>query len=69
LQDLSLFKPSQTLGDAGSFDVATAQGTAALRGIYQIGQGVLPIHYLLDDQGRLQIMTQQTTAWVLKEAE
>ncbi|SVC80151.1 uncharacterized protein METZ01_LOCUS333005, partial [marine metagenome] len=33
----------------------------------QIGSGIQPIHYLLDDQMRPQIVTFSILAWILKD--
>jgi len=58
LQDLSLFKPNQALVYDG-VTVVELRGdrTIELQTYAQTGQGVLPIHYLLDEQRRPQLVT------------
>ncbi len=63
LQDLSLFRPNHKLVSDGSVDLAT--------GSYQIyaqtGDGILPIHYLLDKDRRPQLITFGLIAWALRD--
>jgi hypothetical protein len=66
LQDLSLFKANQELVFDGTTDVAVAGGrTVKLATYSQTGEGVLPIHYLLDEQRRVQLVTQSLVSWAL----
>lgn len=66
LQDLSLFKPSQTLGYDGETRVQVKGDRAVTLQTYaQTGEGILPIHYLLDDQGRPQLVTSSILSWAL----
>ena len=66
LQDLSLFKPNQALFYDGVTNLKLKGGQAvALQTYAQIGQGILPIHYLLDMQGRPQLITSSILSWAL----
>ena len=66
LQDLSLFKPNQSLSYEGLTPVKLRDGkTVKLQTYAQTGQGVLPIHYLLDDQRRPQLITSSILSWAL----
>ncbi len=58
LQDLSLFKPNQHLVYDGQTVVKCKGGQrVTLQTFAQIGQAILPIHYLIDAQGRPQLIT------------
>lgn len=66
LQDLSLFKPNQSLIYDGITPVKLRDGkTVTLQTYAQTGQGILPTHYLLDDQGRPQLITSSILSWAL----
>ena len=66
LQDLSLFKPNQSLIYDGLTPVMLKDGrTITLQTYAQTGQGVLPIHYLLDDRGWPQLITSSILSWAL----
>ncbi|TKJ38680.1 MAG: hypothetical protein CEE38_02965 [Planctomycetes bacterium B3_Pla] len=66
LQDLSLFKPGQLLTYDGLTPVKLKEGnTVTLQTYAQTGQGVLPIHYLLDDLMRPQLITGSLLSWAL----
>ena len=66
LQDLSLFKPNQSLFYDGLTNLKLKGGqTATLQTYAQIGEGILPIHYLLDMQGRPQLITSSILSWAL----
>jgi len=66
LQDLSLFKPNQSLTYDGVTPVKLRDGkTVMLKTYAQTGQGILPTHYLLDDQGRPQLITSSILSWAL----
>ena len=53
IEDLDLFKAGQRLLSVGSVTLDLAGGPLRLHGFRQIGHGVLPVHYWLDDQHRL----------------
>ncbi|MHC4517536.1 MAG: hypothetical protein ACYTAS_03020 [Planctomycetota bacterium] len=68
LQDLSLFKPDHVLSYDGKTEVRLSRGrTIHLETYAQTGQGILPIHYLLDAQRRPQLITSSIVSWALKE--
>lgn len=66
LQDLSLFKPNQSLFYDGVTNLDLKGGQAVTLQTYaQTGEGILPIHYLLDTQGRPQLITGSILSWAL----
>lgn len=66
LQDLSLFKPNQHLAYDGETVVKCRDGhRVTLQTYAQTGQGILPTHYLLDSQGRPQLVTSSILSWAL----
>jgi hypothetical protein len=66
LQDLSLFKPDQSLIYDGLTPVKLKDGkTVTLQTYAHTGQGILPIHYLLDDKKRPQLITSSILSWAL----
>jgi hypothetical protein len=67
LQDLSLFKPDQELVPDGQVEVSVAGGRKVMLQSYaQTGRGVLPVHYLVDAQGRIQLVTGGFLSWALQ---
>lgn len=70
LQDVSLFKPDQSLTYHGVTPVSLKGGKSLeLRSYAQTGRGVLPIHYLLDEQGRPQLVTNSILSWSLAKLQ
>ena len=68
LQDLSLFKPSQVLTGDDATVVKLKDGRSLSFETYaQSGHGVLPIHYLLDEQRRPQLITNSILSWSLAQ--
>jgi hypothetical protein len=66
LQDLSLFKPDQSLIYDGLTPITCQDGkTITLQTYAHTGQGVLPIHYLLDKRGWPQLVTNSILSWAL----
>jgi len=66
LQDLSLFKPNQSLVYDGERRVKLQGGqTVTLQTYAQTGRGILPIHYLLDAEKRPQLVTSSILSWAL----
>jgi len=53
LEDLDLFKAGQSLHSVDTFDAQVGGRTLRLHTFRQIGHGILPYHYWLDDQRRL----------------
>ena len=66
LEDLSLFKPNQSLAYDGETHVTLKGGkTVTLQTYAQTGEGILPIHYLLDANGCPQLITSSILSWAL----
>jgi hypothetical protein len=66
LQDLSLFKPDQSLTYDGLTPVRLNGGkTVTLQTYAHTGQGILPIHYLLDEKRLPQLVTSSILSWAL----
>jgi hypothetical protein len=57
LEDLDQRKPGQSLSLAGELTVDLAGKAVRLHAMRQIGRGILPMHYWLDDQHRLLAVT------------
>ena len=53
LEDLRLPRANQRLTSDGPIEVELGGEMIRLYGFHQIGDGILPIHYWLDEQGRL----------------
>ncbi|HTM50567.1 MAG TPA: hypothetical protein VL285_17860 [Bryobacteraceae bacterium] len=53
IEDLDLFKSGQSLRPLGELTLELGGRRTRLHGFRQIGRGILPMHYLLDDQRRL----------------
>jgi hypothetical protein len=53
IEDLDLVKPGQRLTYWGTTEVELGGRTVRLTGYRQIGRGILPYHYWLDESGRL----------------
>ena len=67
LHDLSLFSSGQTLRHAGPVDVPVKGGrTVRMDSYVRTGSGTLPVHYVVDDAGRPQLVTACTVSWGLK---
>jgi hypothetical protein len=67
LQNGLVIKPDQALRYSGQIQIPVAGGTAAMDCYAQTGYGILPTHYLVDGQGRVQLITQENTNWALKK--
>jgi hypothetical protein len=68
LEDLSLFKPNQSLTYDGLTPVRLKGGkTVTLQTYAHTGQGILPTHYLLDEKRRPQLITSSILSWALSE--
>jgi len=66
LEDLSLFKPNQSLVYDGQTHVKLKdEQTVTLQTYAQTGEGILPIHYLLDTNGCPQLITSSMLSWAL----
>ncbi len=53
LEDLRLVRANQRLRFDGPVQVQLGGSNVGLYGFHQIGEGILPIHYWLDEEGRL----------------
>lgn len=69
LADCSVYKPGQALRYGGKIEVPTAAGNVRLDCYAQTGYGILPIHYLVDEAGRVQLVTQADTNWALQSVK
>ena len=67
LQNGLIIKPDQTIHYTGRIQVPITGGTANMDCYAQTGYGILPTHYLVDEHGRVQLITQENTNWALKE--
>jgi len=67
LQNGLVIKPGQTMHYSGRIQIPVAGRTAAMDCYAQTGYGILPTHYLVDKDGRVQLITQENTNWALKE--
>ncbi|MHC4673645.1 MAG: hypothetical protein ACYTBZ_14275 [Planctomycetota bacterium] len=57
LEDFDLLRPKQRLSYHGTTEIKIGGKITRLTGYHQIGEGILPIHYWLDQQHRLLIVT------------
>ena len=63
-----LVKPGQRLAKGPEVRVPYQDGEHVFTTWAHTGAGVLPIHYLLDEHGLPQLMTQGALAWALQRA-
>ncbi len=63
--DDSALRPNQALRYEGEIEVPVKGGTVRLDSYAQSGWGIVPTHYLVDAEGRLQLITMTTVNWVL----
>ena len=63
--DDSTLRPNQTLRFEGEVEIPVKGGTIKLDSYAQTGQGIVPTHYLVDSQGRVQLITMATVNWTL----
>jgi len=69
LLDECTLRRDQTLRYMGQLEVPVKDGTATLDSYAHTGWGVVPTHYLVDDQGRVQLITMSTVNWALKTVD
>lgn len=68
LQDCSLHKMDQRLAYDGVVEVPILDGKrVSLHSYRQTGVGVLPVHYLVDEARRPQLVTNHIMSWALRE--
>ena len=63
--DDSTLRSDQTLRYTGPIDIPVAGGTAKLDCYAQTGWGIVPTHYLVDTEGRVQLITMSSVNWAL----
>lgn len=68
LDDLLLYKPGQRIEAGPQARVPYQDGEHVLESWSHSGPAVLPLHYLVDDAGLPQLITQSVLAWALQEA-
>jgi hypothetical protein len=65
--DDSTLRSDQTLRYTGQIEIPVAGGTAKLDSYAQTGYGIVPTHYLVDAEGRVQLITMSTVNWALTD--
>jgi hypothetical protein len=65
--DDSTLRPDQMLRYTGQIEIPVADGTAKLDSYAQTGRGIVPTHYLVDADGRVQLITMSTVNWALSD--
>jgi hypothetical protein len=63
IQDLSLLRPNHKLVSDGSVEFSAGSYNTYV----QSGEGILPVHYLLDEDRRPQLITFGLIAWALTD--
>jgi len=63
--DDSTLRPDQSLSYTGQVEIPVADGTAKLDCYAQTGWGIVPTHYLVDADGRVQMITMASVNWAL----
>jgi len=66
LDDAAL-RPNQTLTYKGEIEVPVKEGKVKMDSYVQTGHGIVPIHYLVDDKGQVQLITMDAISWALSE--
>ena len=69
LLDDSTLRPNQELRYEGEIVIPVKGGKATLDSYVQTGQAIQPTHYLVDKQGRVQLITASMVNWVLKDVK
>jgi hypothetical protein len=65
--DDSTLRSDQTISHSGQIEIPVADGKAKLDSYVQIGRGIVPTHYLVDADGRVQLITMSAVNWALSE--
>lgn len=65
--DDSTLRSDQTLRYTGQIEIPVAGGKAKLDSYAQTGRGIVPTHYLVDADGRVQLITMSTVNWALTD--
>jgi hypothetical protein len=67
--DDSTLRSDQTIRYTGQIEIPVAGGTAKLDCYAQTGRGIVPTHYLVDADGRVQLITMSNVNWALTSLE
>ena len=68
--DDSTLRPNQILRYMGEIEIPVAgHSTARMDSYVQTGSGIIPTHYLVDSDGRVQLITMSTLSWALMQLE
>lgn len=65
LEDLSVVRPDQQLFYRGTTEFKNDLGKTVLHCFYQVGKGLLPYEYWLDERHRLRLVITQSRAYIL----
>ena len=65
--DDSTLRPDQILRYTGQIEIPVAGGSAKLDSYTQTGRGIVPTHYLVDADGRVQLITMSNVNWALTD--
>ena len=65
--DDSTLRNDQTIRYTGQIEIPVAGGTAKLDSYAQTGYGIVPTHYLVDADGRVQLITMSAVNWALTD--
>lgn len=65
--DDSTLRSDQIIRYTGQIEIPVADGTAKLDSYAQTGHGIVPTHYLVDTDGRLQLITMSNVNWALSD--
>jgi hypothetical protein len=65
--DDSTLRPDQMLRYTGEIEIPVSGGSAKLDSYAQTGRGIVPTHYLVDADGRVQLITMSNVNWALSE--
>jgi hypothetical protein len=65
--DDSTLRPDQSISYTGEIVIPVAGGNAKLDCYTQTGWGIVPTHYLVDADGRVQLITMDRVNWALSE--
>ena len=63
--DDSTLRNDQTIRYTGQIEIPVSGGTAKLDSYAQTGSGIVPTHYLVDAEGRVQLITMSAVNWAL----
>ncbi|NQU44252.1 hypothetical protein HQ520_13260 [bacterium] len=69
LDELAQLKTGHVLVNEGEVQLPTKNGPVSMRSYRQTGMGLQPTHYLVDSEGRVQMVTHQIVALALRSTE